>query len=528
MDSNQACRRLRLGFAGSAFLLVALSVHWIFINVRDLGLNQYLRDINADDSFYYLKIAKNLTEGHFSTFDGQSRTNGHHPLWTLILAGLHMTGTDALQVLRIAKATEFLLLASSAFAILMSAYRMRSLPFLWCWSLFSFLNEPNLYLGMEAAVQLTLLSTILLILTSYCRHTRQKPVMWAFALLLALVPWARLETVAFALAVASLTFAERRRTEPFSAAVPLIAVLGSLALYFLLNRLLFDGYLPVSGELKNFYSRLLWSVEGGRPDLFTRVKSQLAIGPATQGLIWSAVGAVAVALTQFGRKPPSTADRAFNAVVLGLIAAHVARLGYSTIFVHPRYAQYGWYFVPAFLLEALTVPLFAHRLLQLPLPHVPAKGKFLLTCTLAGLVAAIAQPLHPYRLRHSWLRSTELEWERASHAGAEWLDEHLPDGSVIGSEDAGVIGYFTRHRVINLDGLVNSTAFARALETGRHREALKAASVTHIANVMIRDKGCYTFAKTRDARTWSHELKLLHEGPVTSDGRLTFRACEYR
>jgi hypothetical protein len=82
--------------------------------------------------------------------------------------------------------------------------------------------------------------------------------------------------------------------------------------------------------------------------------------------------------------------------------------------------------------------------------------------------------------------------------------------------------------VINLDGLVNSTAFARELESGRHREALKTAKVTHIANVMVREKGCYTFAKTRDARSWSDELKLLHEGPGTSDGRLTFRVCEYR
>jgi hypothetical protein len=528
MDCTHACRSLRLGYVGSALFLVALSAHWIFINARDLGLNQYLRDVNVDDSFYYLKIAKNLVEGHFSTFDGQNRTNGHHPLWTIILAGLHAIGRNPLQVLCIAKATEFLLLATSALAILAAAYRLRSFPLLWCWSLFCFLNEPNLYLGLEAAVQLALLSIILLTLTSYCRSEGQKPRMWVFALPLALVPWARLETVVFAFAVASFAFVEHRRAGAFAAAMPLVAVLVSVAAYFLFSRLLFGDYLPVSGELKNLYSRLLWSVEGGRPDLFTRAKSQLTIGPVTHGLIWSAVGAVAVALTRFGRKSPSAPDRAFNAIVLALIATHLARSGYSAIFVHPRYAQYGWYYVPAFLLKALAVPLLAHRLLLVLSSCTPVKVRFVLTCVLAALVAAMAEPLHSYRLRYSWQSSTELEWERASHAGTMWLDEHLPDGSVVGSEDAGVIGYFSRHRVINLDGLVNSTAFARALEAGRHREALKTANITHIANVMIREKGCYTFAKTRDARSWSQDLSLLHEGPVTSDGRLIFRVCEYR
>ncbi|MCU0372519.1 MAG: hypothetical protein MUE56_04680, partial [Ignavibacteria bacterium] len=34
-----------------------------------------------EDSFYYLKIAKNFSEGYFSTFDKVSRTNGYHPLY---------------------------------------------------------------------------------------------------------------------------------------------------------------------------------------------------------------------------------------------------------------------------------------------------------------------------------------------------------------------------------------------------------------------------------------------------------------
>ncbi|MEI6504048.1 MAG: hypothetical protein WCP21_23800, partial [Armatimonadota bacterium] len=45
-----------------------------------------------DDGFYYLKIARNLAAGLGSTLDGETTTNGYHPLWMLILTGLaHLT-----------------------------------------------------------------------------------------------------------------------------------------------------------------------------------------------------------------------------------------------------------------------------------------------------------------------------------------------------------------------------------------------------------------------------------------------------
>ena len=53
------------------------------------------------------------------------------------------------------------------------------------------------------------------------------------------------------------------------------------------------------------------------------------------------------------------------------------------------------------------------------------------------------------------------EWEISSYAGTLILSHLLPEGSVVGSSDAGVIGYFSRHPVVNLEGLVNSYDFFR-------------------------------------------------------------------
>lgn len=39
---------------------------------------------NADDAFYYFKVAQSIVEGKGITFDGISRTNGFHPLWMIL------------------------------------------------------------------------------------------------------------------------------------------------------------------------------------------------------------------------------------------------------------------------------------------------------------------------------------------------------------------------------------------------------------------------------------------------------------
>ena len=42
------------------------------------------------------------------------------------------------------------------------------------------------------------------------------------------------------------------------------------------------------------------------------------------------------------------------------------------------------------------------------------------------------------------------------------MNPMLPEDSVVGSWDAGVIGYFSRYQVVNLDGLANSYGYLRA------------------------------------------------------------------
>ena len=70
-------------------------LHWFEITliVIVIGVHLYAafstaqnfpqRWFTRDDAYYYFKVAQNISEGHGSTFDGVSPTNGYHPLWMM-------------------------------------------------------------------------------------------------------------------------------------------------------------------------------------------------------------------------------------------------------------------------------------------------------------------------------------------------------------------------------------------------------------------------------------------------------------
>jgi hypothetical protein len=509
-----------------AVVVAGIGLHFIVSSYFALRLANYLRDIGADDTFYYLEIARNLASGHFSTFDGVTRTNGHHPLWTALLVVVQWIARDPVRAVGLSKALEFALLVASALALLWAGRRARSFALLWCWPLAQFFAEPNLYLGMEAALHLFMLSAALAVLAEYHESSRR---IWLVALCLALVPWARLESAAFSFTVAALELARARlsRRPLGPATTMLVAVSASVLGYFLLSDLLFHTPVPVSGQLKNLYSQIRWASEGGEPALGARFRAQLQIEFVSRGVIWSMVG-IGLVVISFAnrslRQRATSGDRAFDVVVVGLAATHLARVAFSALFVHPGYSAYGWYYVPALLLQAICPPLFVHRALRL-LDVLPTQTQGALKWAGAlGLVFFVA-PENPYARRNEWLASHEIDWERASYSGAEWMNANLPAGAVVGSEDAGVIGYFTNQRVVNLDGLAESKEFADQLAQRHETQLLVSYGISHIANVMRLDHGCDVFVKLHDPNMPAIELTPIYEGVHTTDGARAFRLC---
>ena len=165
--------------------------------VTKFDLLDLIRYGNYDDAYYYFQIARNLAEGHFSTFDGGiTRTNGYHPLWMLLITPFYWIFVPETALFGI-KVFEILLVTGAVVLVVLAA-RVARLPWMLLFAVLpGLLSRPYLIVGMEAAAALFLLGLLFLGLSLFARNpTRWK---WPLGVTAFLLPWVRLEYVAISL-----------------------------------------------------------------------------------------------------------------------------------------------------------------------------------------------------------------------------------------------------------------------------------------------------------------------------------------
>ena len=185
-----------------AFALFLLAVaayagYFTYYALSRMDLVSLLQDVNADDSFYYFQIARNLAEGQFSTFDsGITRTNGYHPAWMLLITPFYWVWDRETALFGI-KAFELCLIGGSV-VVLVAAARLCRLPWLALFAVIPLLYQQRaLWAGLEAAAGLLALSLLFLSLSLLARQPgRYWPLLAAAAFIL---PWVRLEYLAISL-----------------------------------------------------------------------------------------------------------------------------------------------------------------------------------------------------------------------------------------------------------------------------------------------------------------------------------------
>ncbi len=480
-----------------------------------------IRDLNTDDSFYYFQIARNLAEGKFSTFDGGiTRTNGYHPLWLFLITPFYWM-FDREAALFAIKAFEIMLVAGGV-ALVTAAARLARLPWVLMFAALPILYQQRaLLLGMEAAAGLFMLG--LFILTA-CLFARS-PARWKWPLAAAAfaLPWVRLEYVAISLAAtAALCLIEwsgrespspvkgeeglgapDRGVGPFRARdehlTPLLGAVTGILAYFAYNGVVFGGVTPVSGATKQMWSERLWEQEGGY-SLVQNFRDVLQI-PAFgyELLVALEVCAYVVLVWWFARRSRDRTDRlllAFLVCVFGLAAGHLAKFAQTVLTVHPFWGSDVWYFVPAYLLKTLIVPVrcyvaihFIRRFLD---PRSPQAANLLsvgIVVVGTAFLFTKADFTGPFQFVDRFGESTRRVWGDTSHRGVQVMNRVLPEDSVVGSWDAGVIGYFSRYPVVNLDGLANSYGYLRAQREGTEATFYPRYGITQFAIVEFLPEG---------------------------------------
>lgn len=438
----------------------------------------------VDDAFYYQRIAANVATGNGSTFDGEHSTNGYHPLWMLVLVPVNWLGVGRHGVLLATFAIQALLLggtASALFSIARSVFLWRSsAAAVLLWLVLQTGYCPS-FSGMEYALQAYLIARLMLE-TTRLDPTGATSVKWTtlrWTALLCLAFLARLDNLLLGAALLAATAIGCAGTfEPRSLLRrqrgPMVLASCGLGLtaaaYLAVNRFYFGAALPVSAV-----PRREWSVARLEADPVYLERGLAAakihgLGwpfeywPGTEATLFvlGTVGiGAALLVSTFGawRILPRHLSRALAPfVVFGIAQAAL----YSVLF-HGGYQAQPWYYpvqgLLAALLGAALLDAAAKWSATSPTANRSRLTTFLTVVLLVGLCVRVGWATERKRNQLSAFPSDPL------YVAARWIDTHLPDGAVVGAWNAGTMSQFSKVRVVNLDGLVNSADFLRR---GRH------------------------------------------------------------
>ncbi|NLP10553.1 hypothetical protein GX408_09180 [bacterium] len=415
----------------------------------------------SDDSFFYLKIAQNLSLGKGSTFDGLNPTNGYHPLylaWLSLLAVL--TTLRPMQGMYIVWLNDGLLFLIFLLLLhrfleenqLSSAGRwtvlMLCLTFL---GLYDFGNEGRLLMP---------LAWWLVIRVQQQWSTPTGP-LWPLGVLSALVLLCRLDAVLLPLCLLLPLFLRQ------------IRFAGTMSARLREGLLLF-GPLVVTALAFAFSNQWRYSspftvssyIKFGWPGTFA-TRWLLTAGISLKArFFFCLISATATALW-LRRKKARAAQASFLHVLCSLT---VYVLFYSLILVLGGLGEIRfWYFVLPLVISFLVWGVWLDRRVQRRPVLTQALRTAMMVVLLLGLFAAMVHK--------------KITWSgrRDCWALAQWIKVNTPpDTRIFQVDGSGVIGYFSERAVINGDGLVNSWDYQRALQQGQLRAFLQSCKVDYL------------------------------------------------
>jgi hypothetical protein len=480
-DEDESVHRL-LGDPRATLRAASLAVALVWLPVI-LFVGPAVHDLTYDDAFYYFGIARNIAEGNGSSFDGINTTNGYHPLWMLVVTAVFLVGFDevaairAILVIGLALWVGSLLVLGDLLARAVDrwpafagrddegpASRRGNVLLAVVW--FAIGANPYVLKIFVSGMETGLAAAVGVVLLALSVRTKgdpfERPV--ALAVLVGLLFLSRTDTVFLVAALCCWSALGRRRIDRRIIAVGL-AFTAVVAAYLASNLALVGHPMQISGTWKRV-----------DPDLGEWVKVVLLVVAAGLVLLSGQRARRARLATRFPRL------RAWFGATAWWPAGALVLLAYEWGFTTEIYL---WHYAPQVLWLAVTVPyavadLYEGGTVERPAGHRAATTRSRQIAVITSAPFVVGGLLQLGAFTHPEIRSMQL----GDRAAGEWIAANLPPDAVVGSFDAGVIGYFAQRPVVNLDGLVNSFEWYEARQKGTEATAefLRRSGVTHIAN----------------------------------------------
>ena len=348
------------------------------------------------------------------------------------------------------------MLVAGGVALVTAAARLAHMPWYLMFAALPVLYHiPFMIKGMEAAAALFMLGLFILAACLFARSPARWK--WPLAAVAFALPWVRLEYIAISLAAtAALCLVEWSRQErapgaplgertrsvlSVRAVVPFLVAGAGLLVYFAYNGFVFGGIVPVSGASKQMWSQRSWEREGGY-SLTQNFQDVLQISVFNHELLVALeICAYLLLIWWFTRRSRSREDwlpLAFLVGVSGLAVGHLAKFAQTVLTIHPSFGPWRWYFVPAYLMTVLIVPVrcyvaiyFIRRFIgskSQPATNILSLGIVLTGAAFLFIKADFTEPFQRVEAISVSTRTDDKwdRWTEAVYGGTQLMNRVLP------------------------------------------------------------------------------------------------------
>jgi len=460
-----------------AYLFCRLSRHQDLYTLFASGI--------PDDSLYYLKTAMNYSRGLGSTFDGINHTNGYHPLWFMILTTLlklSIFGSDIVKnfynalivqsfVTSLFICTSIYLLEQLLENLFIAVSAMFGFLLFFLNKIVNLLETPFQLLFFVISIQM--LYAILCSSSSLIIGKRLYYSLFTLSIMCSLTFLARTDSLILFLAFSVVLFLKPGFNVKTALAY-LTPTFLTVAVYLFINKYYFHSFGTVSSMMKLDETIMLYE-QNSLMD-FLKEKLGFIFGPNDLFSIpekiviqfFAFLPALYFAIHLARRKQFTNEQLLFLGLSLFLLLKYLA---YTAIY-HKFRAQAYWYWV---IDGCIYVYLILYLFSRLVKKHYGEKIYRTISLVAIILIAFlyikdIAKKYIDYPARHNEkpIAETSILLDLS-----KFLQNDYFRNKRIGAFNSGILGYFSNQQITNLDGLINSMDYYRAVRAGKRDAWIK-------------------------------------------------------
>ena len=436
-----------MNFINSDNLISKFAIPWLLVTVLAWGFISFFANFNSllelfhDDSFFYMVLARNVSNGFGYSFDMVSLTNGFHPLWLWMLSGIsyfiELKGDIGIRIVTfiygffsISSAFIYLSILKAQKCSKASHFIFTSIYILGC----SFAD-----VGLESALFGLLFSAF--VWMSFIVHWEK--LFFLCPLIITSLIFCRQDSVFIISAVGLAFFLSKRNAE---ALVVFSSIFVGLILLAIFNDVNFghsrsiSSWLKFHFEISNFSQLLTIGLSARIFFIFLMLGVAFYISKKKQKNIWI-----------------------YNLIKSSLILYTV----YFLILFSSVQALGSWYLNQVFA--------FSLFLFFLAISNFKGFNKYKLFSSLLIALLFIASLT---------LVTRKMFFDSIAYGGAKmgmYIKDNTTTYDVFFNVDgSGRLSYFSERKLINGDGLVNNMQYHEFIKEGRICDYLKNNKVTHI------------------------------------------------